>query len=426
MLVMIVGKGGREHALGWKASQSPLCKHIYFVPGNAGTEKLGTNVPLMPHETTQIVTYAKKEGISLVIIGPEEPLAAGLADELRTAGMRVFGPGREAAQLESSKAFAKEFMREYDIPTAPFEVFDSYTDGAKYVRREGVPIVIKADGPARGQGVRICESFHDAEKALDDFMVKHIHGDAGKTVVIERCIRGREISLHGFLRSGGNSSSVLRFPIAHDEKTLLDGGKGPNTGGMGTYVPVTWAERVRAETYDIFDRALAGLQHRGLAYAGIFYPGGVITKDAHVYTYEFNVRWGDSEAQSYARLMRSDLLKHMDDYARGNTISPRFELAWRPGYAVCVVLAARGYPLNPALGDEVSGIEEAEQIPEVVIFHAGTRREGNRILTAGGRVLCITAYGETLGVARARAYKALGLIKLKGRQFRTDIGKIGC
>jgi len=420
MKVLVVGSGGREHALVWALKRSPQVQEIHIAPGNGGTCELATNVPIPAEDISSLVSYADSQRFDLVVIGPEAPLAAGLADALRAKGLRVFGPSAKAARIEASKAFSKDFMHEHRIPTADYRVFRDYEAALRYLDEHPAPIVIKADGLAAGKGAMVCKTDEEARKALDLMMRQRIFGSAGDTVVIEECLKGQEVSVLAFT----DGQSIAPMVLAQDHKAAYDGDQGPNTGGMGCYAPAhvldeTTMHRVLNE---VLQPAVDGLRRMGTPYVGALYAGLMVSNgDFHVL--EFNCRFGDPEAQVILPLLETDLATVMLACVEGQLA--HITLRWSPKSCVCVVLASGGYPGSYKSGYEISGLAEAAKLKDTVVFHAGTRRQDGRVFTAGGRVLGVTAWADDLREAIRRAYAAVELIHWPGMMFRRDIGAKG-
>ncbi len=416
MKLLVVGSGGREHALAWKLAQSPRVQKVYVAPGNGGTaiEPGIQNVPLT--EFQALIAFAKRERVQLTVVGPEAPLAAGIVDAFRAAGLRIFGPTRTAAQLESSKEFAKRFMVRHGIPTARHATFDSAADAKAYVETEGAPIVVKADGLAAGKGVVVAASVAEAQAAVDAFLVSNKLGAAGARVVIEECLQGEEASF--IVLSDG--AHALALATSQDHKRLQDGDLGPNTGGMGAYSPApVVTPQVHARVMrEIILPAVAGMAADGVPYTGFLYAGLMIDKAGNPKTLEFNCRLGDPETQPILLRLKSDLLELLDAAVEGKLASA--EADWDRRCALGVVLAAHNYPEEPRKGDVIAGLPKPA--PECRVFHAGTRAEGKGVVTNGGRVLCVTALGDNLRAARSRAYEAVEAIRFPGAQYRKDIG----
>lgn len=422
MRVLIVGSGGREHTLTWKVAQSPKVEKIYCAPGNAGMAQLGECVDIKVTDTPGIVAFSKEQAIDLVIIGPDNPLFDGMADELRAAGIRTFGPSKAAAAIEGSKVFSKELMRKYGIPTADFRVFDDPSEASAYIEelsgaKEELPIVIKADGLALGKGVIICDTKAEALKAVDDMMVKRIFGDAGNRILVEERISGQEASLI-VITDGTN---IVPLTPAQDYKRINDGDQGPNTGGMGCYSPVPV---VPPQMYDrcietLIKPAIAAMKAEGRTYTGTLYCGIMLT-DRGPQVIEYNARFGDPETQVMLPLLETDLVEMIEASLDGRLDS--FDVTCYNGCAVCVVLASGGYPGKYETDKPIAGLDDAAAIEGVTVFHAGTKLVDGQTVTAGGRVLGVTGVGETFREARDRAYAGAARIKFDNMHYRTDIG----
>ncbi len=415
--ILITGSGGREHALAWKLSQSPSIEKIYIAPGNAGTARIGENVSIAAEDISSLLAFAKTNAIDFTVVGPDGALAAGVVDAFEDAGMRIFGPRKAAARLESSKAFAKDFMVRHEIPTADYREFTDCAVARDYCRSAKYPLVVKADGLALGKGVIIAANFHDADAALRLCMEERAFGDAGSRVVIEEFLEGVECSIHALV----DGSAYLLFPDCRDHKKAHDGDQGPNTGGMGTICPSESVDdilinRIRTE---ILDRFIAGIKKEGLDFRGMLFPGLMLTASGPK-VLEFNCRWGDPETQVLVRRLESDLLPLLESTAAGalGTQSP----AWDTKPAVCVILASGGYPASYVKGKTISGLADAAELASVEIFHAATKTSGDTILTNGGRVLGVTAKSPTLEAARSLAYQAADKISFDGVHRRNDIG----
>ncbi|HEY4687739.1 MAG TPA: phosphoribosylamine--glycine ligase [Anaerolineae bacterium] len=419
MRVLVVGSGGREHAIAWKVTQSPRLAHLYILSGNAGTSLLAQsaieNVPISVEESSAIVSFAHEKNIDLVIIGPEVPLALGLADDLRAAGVRVFGPSKAAAEIEWSKAFSKAFMARHGIPTARFETFTNFHHALTHLLTVNYPIVIKASGLAAGKGVSVPDCADDAEKALRQIMLDREFGAAGDAVVIEERLSGEEVSLLAFT----DGLTLKPMPPAQDHKRVFDGDRGPNTGGMGAYAPapICPPERVEDFTRTILQPTIDGLRAEGRAFTGVLYAGLIFTADGPR-VLEFNCRFGDPETQVILPLLETDLLDIAEACVDGQLAD--VEIRWKPGAAACVVLASEGYPGKYPGGREVRGLNSIDG--NAVVFHAGTRMADGKVVTAGGRVLGVTGWGSTLGDALATAYSAAERIAFEGMHYRKDIG----
>lgn len=416
MKVLVVGSGGREHALAWKIAQSSRVQRVYLAPGNGGTQANDAfrNVALQSQE--DLIAFAREEHIEITVVGPEAPLAAGIVDAFRAAGLRIFGPTRGAAQLEWSKDYAKAFMLRHAIPTAAYRTFSDAASAHDYVREHGAPIVIKADGLAAGKGVVVAHTLEQAHAAIDAMFGQDKLAGAGARVVIEDFLEGEETSF--IVMCDGRHT--LALATSQDHKRLLDGDLGPNTGGMGAYSPapvVTPALHARIMR-EIIDPTIAGLAAEGIEYTGFLYAGLMIGIDGQPRTLEFNCRMGDPETQPILMRMKSDLAALLEDAIEGRL--DQSQVQWDRRAALGVVLAAHGYPEQPRQGDVISGLPP--DADDAVIFHAGTRRVDGRLLTSGGRVLCVTALGDNLKAARRRAYDLVAQVRFDGAQFRTDIG----
>jgi phosphoribosylamine--glycine ligase len=419
MNVLVIGGGGREHALAWKLRQSPRVKQVFISPGNAGTAQVGRNVEAKLSELDQLLDFAQRGSIDLTVVGPDDVLAAGIVDLFENAGLRIFGPCREAAQLETSKSFAKRFMVRHGIPTARFGEFEASQDAKAALGEFGFPLAVKADGLALGKGVLIAHDRSEAEEAIDDMIERRRFGDAGRKIVIEEFLSGAECSVHALV----DGRSYLLFPTAQDHKQLYDGNQGPNTGGMGTFSPshrlgATLLQEIREKILDPFMR---GIQKDHLRFRGLIFPGLMLTKDGPR-VLEFNCRFGDPETQVILPRLKSDIVDLFEATITGRLDTVTAE--WDTRSAVCVVLASGGYPGDYKTGKTIVGLEHADQMEDVIVFHAGTQRREHRILTSGGRVLGVTAVGDTLLAAKRRAYDAVAKIEFDGSYFRHDIGSI--
>ncbi len=416
MDILILGSGGREHALAWKLRQSSKVRKIFVAPGNAGTEKIAENVSLDLADHQEIISFAKTNNVGLVVVGPDDLLAHGIVDSLQAAGVPVFGPTRAAAEIEWSKAFAKQFMQEEGIPTARFAVFSDVNEAKKYLEQQSLPIVIKASGLAFGKGVVIAETLDEGLAALDDMMSKGTFGEAGREVVIEGYLEGPEISIHAFC----DGETTTLFPSAQDHKRAYDDDKGPNTGGMGTIAPVPWVTDEMMEKIKnmIVLPTLRGLEKRGRQFVGVLFPGIIVTKDGPK-VLEFNARFGDPEMQSYMRLLKTDLTDILLACINGTLGEVKIE--WEPGAACCVVLASGGYPGKYETGIPIEGLSDEDD--SVVMFYAGAKRIGEIVVTNSGRVLGVTAIGTTLESALGKAYQRVGKISFDKTHVRGDIGR---
>ena len=414
--VLIIRSGGREHAIAWKIAQSPRIGDIFVAPGNGGTSQIAQNVEIDTKDIRGLLKFAKTNQIDLTVPGSEESLVLGVVDAFQGEGLRIFGPTKAAARIETCKAFSKGLMEVSNIPTAAFGIFDKFDQALSYVAKHGFPVVIKASGLAKGKGAYICHGFEQAEKALDEILIERRYGDAGKRAIVEDYLFGREISIHALY--DGRTSLIL--PPAQDHKSIYDDDKGGNTGGMGSIVPVPWvtAEDLRNIGDRIVRPALAALEGNERSFSGLLFPGIKMTPDGPM-VLEFNVRPGDPEWQCYMRHLKTDVLDIWDACVDGTLADLKVE--WHPGFAVCVVLASAGYPGDCTIGMPIHGISDAEIPEDIVVFHAGTELNG-LLKTSGGRVLGVTATGPTLQSAIDRAYEAVQLIHFEGMQYRTDIG----
>src|SRR5512145_1550140 len=416
MKILVIGNGGREHALSWRLAQGAKVQKVYVAPGNAGTaleEGLeNVNVTAIP----DLIEFAKKNDIHMTVVGPEAPLAAGVVDAFRAAGLKIFGPTKAAAQLESSKDFAKRFMTRHNIPTAFFETFSDIAEARAYVEKHGAPIVIKADGLAAGKGVVVAMSKQEAFDAIDMMLSDNKLGDAGARVVIEEFLEGEEASFIVMV----DGKHVLPMATSQDHKRLLDGDKGPNTGGMGAYSPapvLTPALHARAMR-EVIQPAVAGMEAMGEPYTGFLYAGLMITPEQQLKVLEFNCRLGDPETQPILMRLKSDLFALVEHAVNGQL--DRCEAHWDRRVALGVVLAAAGYPDEPRKGDPIGGLPRNEE--DFHVFHAATALANTDVVTNGGRVLCVTALGDTVRFAQRRAYEIAERIQFAGKQMRRDIG----
>jgi len=418
MKILVVGGGGREHALVWKLRQSPRVEHIYCAPGNAGIDELAEAVDLDVNDVAAIVEFAREHAIDLTVPGPELPLTLGLIDALQAAGLRGFGPVRAAAQLEGSKTFAKELMRRHKVPTGFFSSFTDPDDAVRYVHEVGVPIVVKADGLAAGKGVLICETAGEAEEAINRIMRWRLFGEAGGRVVIEEFLTGEEVSFMAVT----DGQTVLPLASSQDHKRAFDGDTGPNTGGMGAYspAPVCTAALHARIMEEIMIPVVRGLAERRIVYTGVLYAGLMVTAEGPK-VLEFNVRFGDPECQALVMRFAGDLAELMDAAVSGGLAGQT--LRWDSRAAVCVVLAADGYPGNYERGRPIHGLDRLRGWREGMVFHAGTARRDGAVVTDGGRVLGVTALGADVTAAVAEAYRAVDQISWDGMHYRRDIGR---
>ncbi|MBI4700040.1 MAG: phosphoribosylamine--glycine ligase [Deltaproteobacteria bacterium] len=423
--VLVVGSGGRENALAWALSRSPSVAEVVVAPGNGGSEVPGgagraprRRAALAATEPAAIVALCREQAASLVVVGPEAPLCAGAVDALAEAGIAAFGPGRAAARLEGSKAFAKRFASRHGIPTPPYGVFERLADAERYIAGRGRPVVVKADGLCAGKGVVVCDTAEQAAAAAQHMLQEGCFGEAGRAVVIEDRLAGAELSVHAVT----DGESMLVLPVARDHKRVGEGDSGPNTGGMGAYAPVAVAPQLLARIEaEVLRPALAGMRAQGTPYRGVLYAGLMIDAQGDPSLLEFNVRFGDPETQALAALLDGDLADLLDSAARGR-LDPRAVQVAAGRHAVVVVLAAAGYPGAARRGDPVSGIEAAEDIPETRVHHAGTSLQDGALVASGGRVLGVTSCGTSLERARERAYAAAARVHFAGMHYRRDIG----
>ena len=419
MKILVLGSGGREHALVWKLRQSPRVSAVFCAPGNAGIAQLATCVPLKVTGHDALVRFAEDERIDLTVVGPDDALAAGIVDLFQANGLRIFGPTQSAARLESSKVFAKEFMQRHGIPTARSGSFSDSSEAQKFCRGASYPLVVKADGLALGKGVIIAQNPWEAGLAIHEIMDARKFGDAGSRVLIEEFLTGEECSIHALV----DGRDYLLFPSAQDHKRALDGDQGLNTGGMGTFSPAAKLvtpeieERIHREVLAPF---IAGLAKDGLDYRGMLFPGLMITADGPK-VLEFNCRFGDPETQVLLTRLDSDLVDLLEATIDGRLAA--VQAKWKAAAAVCVVLASGGYPGSYATGLPITGLDQLAD--DITVFHAGTKRDGGKFVTAGGRVLGVTALAADLPAAREKAYAAVAGIAFEGRQFRRDIAAKG-
>ncbi|HEY0983350.1 phosphoribosylamine--glycine ligase [Schlesneria sp.] len=419
MKVLVVGGGGREHALVWKLKQSPSVTQLFCAPGNAGIGLDCTNVNIPATDIPGLIKFAQKEKIDLTVVGPEGPLVAGIVDDFQKAGLRIFGPSRKAAELEGSKKFAKEIMRKANVPTADFRVFTNAAEAISYIeeREEGDKFVIKADGLAAGKGVTVCSNNDEARAAIKRMLIQREFGDASQRIVVEDRLEGEEASLLAFV----DGNTIVPLEAAQDHKAAHDGDVGPNTGGMGAYspTPVITMDIVDTVVEKILIPMVHEMNKEGRPFRGCLYAGLMLTNQGPK-VLEFNVRLGDPETQAVLFRLKSDLAKVMYAAAEGklDQIEP---LEWDPRPSVCVVMASGGYPGDFEKGHPIRGLEEAAQVPETKVFHAGTKQVGGQIVNDGGRVLGVTAIGESIAEAKLRAYQAVKCIRWDGAWCRKDI-----
>jgi phosphoribosylamine--glycine ligase len=418
MKVMIIGSGGREHALAWKVAQNRALSRVYVAPGNAGTALNPDmqNVPIS--DIHELLAFAQQEKIDLTIVGPEAPLSQGAVDLFRQHGLKIFGPSQAAAQLESSKDFAKAFMLRHGIPTAAYATFTDAQAAHQYVKQQGAPIVIKADGLAAGKGVVVAMSLEEAHQAIDAMLSDNKLGSAGARVVIEQFLTGEEASFIVMV----DGQHILPLATSQDHKRLLDQDQGPNTGGMGAYspAPVVTPSLHAKIMREIIKPTVEGMASDGIPYTGFLYAGVMISPDGEVKTLEFNCRMGDPETQPIMMRLRSDLVSLVQHAVDGEL--NKVEADWDRRTALGVVMAAQDYPDSPRLGDAIEGLPSDYENSEIQVFHAGTRLQDKQVVTSGGRVLCVTALGETVKYAQSRAYEMVKQIRFSGAQYRSDIG----
>jgi phosphoribosylamine---glycine ligase len=417
--ILVIGSGGREHALVWKIAQSPLVNKIYAAPGNGGTAELAQNIPIAATDIDGLLTFAAEKQIDLTVVGPEDPLAAGIVDRFQAAGLAIFGPSQAAAQLEASKAFAKQFMADLGIPTAAYETFTDYETAVTYVRQQSGGLVVKASGLAAGKGVIVCDDAAQAEAALADIMLDQAFGAAGQEVVVEERLEGPELSLLAF----SDGRTVLPMLPARDHKRAFDGDQGPNTGGMGAFAPPPDVDEALIETITgtVLETAVAGMAARGMPYVGVLYAGLMLTA-AGPKVLEFNCRFGDPETQVILPMLESDLVEIMWACIDGR-LTPDL-VQRRPGACATVVMAAPGYPGAYPKGLPISGLETAESLADVLVFQAGTAvTDEGQLVTAGGRVLAVSGLGDGVATAVNRAYEGVGHIHFDQAHYRTDIGR---
>jgi phosphoribosylamine--glycine ligase len=416
MKLLVIGSGGREHAMAWKLAQSPKVQKVYVAPGNGGTATENGLENLALSDFSKLIDFCRREQIHLTVVGPEAPLSAGIVDAFQEAGLKIFGPSRAAARLEASKDFAKQFMLRHGLPTAKHATFTKAAEAKAYVEKQGAPIVIKADGLAAGKGVVVAATAAEAKAAIELMLVQNKLGDAGARVVIEEFLEGEEASF--IVMADG--AHALPLATSQDHKRLKDGDLGPNTGGMGAYspAPVVTPQLHARVMREIIQPAIAGMAKDGTPYVGFLYAGLMIDKAGNPKTLEFNCRLGDPETQPIMLRLKSDLLA-LVEHALAGTLD-RAAADWDRRPALGVVLAAAGYPDEPRRGDEIGGLPKGAD--DCRVFHAGTKLDGKKVVTNGGRVLCVTALGDSLKNARARAYEAADAIRFDGMQYRKDIG----
>lgn len=418
MKVLVVGGGGREHALVWKAAQSRLVDQVFVAPGNAGTgsEPKAINVPIDASDVDGLLQFAREEQIGLTIVGPEAPLVSGIADRFEAAGLPCFGPGSKAAMLEGSKSFAKAFLQRHQIPTARYQSFSNLADANRYLEQQSFPTVIKADGLAAGKGVVIAATLDQARETVSDMLSGNRFGQAGHRVVVEEFMEGEEASFICMV----SGDAVLPMASSQDHKAAGDGDTGPNTGGMGAYSPAPIVDQLMSDKImeKVIRPTVDGLKKEGIAYLGFLYAGLMIGNDGEPRVVEFNCRFGDPEAQPVLTRLQSDLVAHCLAAVNGELDQQKAE--WDPRCCLGVVMAADGYPDSYEKGHKISGL--AQRFPETNVFHAGTTLDNEEVLTSGGRVLCVTALGDSVTAAQKLAYEQVDRISWRGAWYRTDIG----
>ena len=418
MRILVVGGGGREHALVWKLSQSPRVETLFCAPGNGGIADLATCVEIEAANIAALLDFSKKERIDFVVIGPENPLAAGIVDAFESKSIPIFGPRAAGARLETSKIFSKQLMERYGIPTAPFKIFEAFDEAARYVRTLKPPFVVKADGLAAGKGAYVIRETSEGEKAIRELLVDSLFGEAGSRIIVEQFLNGIEASCLAFT----DGTSILPMLPSQDHKALLDNDLGPNTGGMGAYLPVPFLGKQReAEINDgIMKRTVAALHKEGVTYKGVLY-GGIMMEAEKPFVLEFNARFGDPETQPILFKMESDILPILEACVeeRLNRVG---EISWKRGVSICVVIASGGYPERPEKGKLIQGLDDLKRSKDVFVFHAGTKKVGKEYYTSGGRVLGVTAVGETYSDAIRKVYEAVSAVSFEGMQYRKDIG----
>jgi phosphoribosylamine--glycine ligase len=417
MKVLIVGSGGREHCLAWKIAQSDRVKEIFCAPGNGGSANLAKNIYIAADDIKGLCDFAKEKKIDLTVVGPEISLVKGLVDEFQRRRLKVFGPQQKLALLEGSKVFAKETMAKFSLPTADFGIFPNRLQAENYIRRQGAPIVVKADGLAQGKGVFVCTSVEEACEALKIIMTDKKFGESGNRVVVERCLEGEEASILVF----SDGKNMVPLASSQDHKRIYDGDRGANTGGMGAYSPAAAVTDVLRQKVDseILQPLMRGLSSEGKIYMGMLYLGLMLTASGPKIL-EFNVRFGDPETQAILPRLKNDLVEVMLATIEGSL--DKVNLAWDSRACICVVLASGGYPRSYEKGKEIFGLQRAAELPDTFIFHAGTEKKKERYFTSGGRVLNVVALGESLKEAQARVYQAIEKINFEKMHFRRDIG----
>jgi len=418
MRVLVIGSGGREHTLVWKLRQSPRVQEVYCAPGNAGIAQIAHCVEIPADKIDKLVEFAREQEIELTVVGPEAPLAAGIVDAFQAAGLPIFGPNKAAAQLEASKVFAKEIMQKYKIPTAHSRTFTDAKEALAYLEEKGAPIVVKADGLAAGKGVVVAQTIAEAQEAIEQIMVQQVFGQAGARVVIEEFLTGEEVSVLAFT----DGETVIPMVSSQDHKAAYDHDQGPNTGGMGAYspAPVLTPALLKQVEKEILKPTIEGLRAEGIVFQGVLYAGLMIT-EAGPKVLEYNVRFGDPECQVVLPRLQSDLVGIMLSVVNRKLHEQKIE--WYDNHTACVVMASGGYPGDYRTGIEIDGLKEAGALQDTYVFHAGTALQEEKFVTAGGRVLGVTAWANTLEAALEKAYTAVKLIQFTGAHYRTDIGQ---
>jgi len=416
MNVLLIGSGGREHAIAWKLAQSKDLTKLYIAPGNPGTAQCGQNIPIGVDDTDELLDFARQNDVALVVVGPEDPLAAGLVDAFEAAGIKAFGPSADAAQLEADKAFAKQLMRSSSVSTAEGRTFDRFSDAKAYIASRDEPVVVKAAGLAKGKGVFVCDDPSDGILAAEQIMCDKVFGSAGDIIIVEDKLLGEEASILAFV----DGRNIYVMESSQDHKPIGDGDTGPNTGGMGAYspAPVVTEDLMNQITREILVPVVDGMNRNETPYKGVLYAGIMITGGGPR-VLEFNVRFGDPETQPIFARLKSDLLEVLLAVCNGTL--DRITLEWDRRPAVCVVMASGGYPGDYEKGKKIVGLQEAQLLEDVIVFHAGTKDTDGDIVTNGGRVLGVTALGDTIQDAKARAYRAVDKIKFDGAYCRRDI-----
>ena len=422
MKILVIGSGGREHAIAWKLSQDNRVEKIYVAPGNGGTacEEKCENINIKAGEITELIEFVKTNKIDLTVVGPEDPLSQGIVDDFEKEGLLIFGPNKAAAQMEASKAFAKDVMKKAGIATADYEKFNNCDDALEYIRKKGAPIVVKADGLAAGKGVTVAFSIEEAEKAVKEIFIDKVFGEANSTIVIENFMEGEEATYLAIT----DGENIIPLSVSQDHKRVYDNDEGPNTGGMGAYTPAPICndEKLARVTNEIAKPMIDELKKRGIIYKGVIYAGLMINGES-IKVVEFNARFGDPECQVVLSRIESGFLDALFGAAKGNLAG--INIVNKNMTATCVIMISGGYPKDYKSGYEITGINEADKIENIKVFHAGTRAENGKILTSGGRVLCVTAIDKDLSSSIEKAYNGVAKISFKDMSYRKDIGKKG-